>query len=644
MQAVVIIALILYLGILFFVGKYTKRWILDSSDYILAGREFGLLANVAELCAIALAGSLMTFLPSLVIQYGIRTALVRYVITLGLGYAVYGLLFGKMVRESGAQTIAEFMEIRFDHRVRTMVSVISAFAMLGIAANNIMSITNVLNRLIGIPPIVLASICFLIILLFSVMGGFWGVTLTDIIQLLVGGSAVLALLLYLFRHYGGWSFLVSNFPSVNLWTTGTNGESMRFFSLRYPSGITMILNFMVFLIWGNNYYFLRLNTCRNGKVARNSYVIAGLFCIPVLLAPACLLGTYAAAIHPEAFWGRHVVDGASALALLIQRSPMFLKIFMMLGFLSITISTASTALIGVTSTVSRDIWMRRFAPDLTKEEELRVQKRIMAVVVLVGLALCFYQGGSITMFGFITSWLGPVTVIMFVSALCPWFTREGAMFGCLSGVGMLLVATTLGVMGRHCILTYVHSGILGASASLIIGSVVSVLTLNKRKRWEAGQRVILSRFDHLVLSMLRYGTMTMAEITDYIGCDSRMTKLAVATLERGGYLRRKGRYLVRYFTLELTSLGQSMLPELPERERQLAAEGLSAEQFAFLVQAQGTAAELQQYIAGQEYGSLRSTAIISVLDHRGYVVQKGLVKRYLKITPKGHEIIRKYAQ
>lgn len=646
------VALLIYLAVLLLIGIYTKKWVSDASDYMLAGREFGVAANVIELCAIALAGSLMTFLPSLVIQYGLRTALIRYVLILGLGYAVYGVLYGKLARDSGAQSVAEYLELRFDFKVRTLVAVISSFAMLGISANNVLAITNVINRMIGIPQIIIASICFFIIILFSVMGGFWGITLTDMIQLIIGGSAIFALLVYLTSHFGGWSFLVTHFPSVNLWTTGTNGESMRFFSARYPSGLTMILNFMVFLLWGNNYYFLRLNTCRNGRVARSSYMITGLVCIPVLLAPVTLLGAYAAAIYPERFWGRHVVDGASALSLLIDNAPMLLKIFMLIGFLAITVSTASTALIGVTSTVSRDIWKRRFRPDMTKEEELKVQKRLMFFVALIGWALCFYSGGTIRMFGFVTSWLGPVAVLVLMAALCPRFTSKGALYGSAAGVLLLTASSIMNMMGVHNSLVCIHSSILGIISTLVVGTVISLFTKSNyygQRKWrripEEGGRnqVILSNFDRSVLEMIRYGTITMAEITDYIGCDSRMSKMAVETLDKGGYIIRKGIRFSNFFHFEITRLGRSVLKELPESEKRLAEAGLSREQFEFLVCAESSREELQRYISQQGYGSLKTTAVISLLDHRGYVRQRGMMKRQVIVTKSGHEIIDKYS-
>lgn len=646
-----ILAIIIYLVILLMIGIYTKKWVRDPADYMLASREFGIAANVLELCAIALAGSLMTFLPSLVIQYGLRTALIRYVVVLGCGYIIYGLLFGKLARDSGAQTVAEYLELRFDYKVRMVVAVTSSFAMLGISANNVLAITNVINRLTGIPQMFIASVCFVIIILFSVMGGFWGITITDMIQLLIGVAALFGLIFFLMHQYGGWPFLMQHFPSSNLWTTGTNGESMRFFAVRYPSGITMLLNFMVFLLWGNNYYFLRLNTCRNGHTARLSYVIAGAVGIPVLLAPVCLLGAYAAAIYPEHFWGRHMVDGSSALSLLIGHVPASLKILMIVGFFAVTVSTASTALIGVTSTVSRDIWRRRYRPDLSASEELKVQKRLMFFVALIGWLICFYQGGTIRLFGLVTSWLGPVAVLMLMAALCPWFTNSGALCGDIAGVIILISSSAVQMMGIHSFFSRIHSSILGIVTTLCVGTVGSLFTRSNyygKLGWRCDpgkgirQKIRLSFFDTTVLGMIRYGTVTMADITDYFGCDSRMTKASVEALDKGGYIKRDRDVFSGFFRLQITEKGKDVLGELTGSASRLEKVGLSVEQFLLLRCVADPQMDIEQYKEARGYGSLKLTALVSILELRGYIRQHGFIKRKISITENGKSIVRAF--
>ena len=201
-----IIAIVIYLVVMVGAGAYAKRWVTDSADCMLAGREFGFVANVMELCAVALAGSLLTFVPSLVLGYGLKTAVIGYIFALGCGYALYGLLYGKIARDNGSQTVAEYLELRYNVNVRTLVAIASSITMSGITANNVLAIGSLFSGLIGFPTFLVTSICFVAIIIFSLMSGFWGITLTDMIQVVVGAVAFIGLAVFLMHQYGGMEY------------------------------------------------------------------------------------------------------------------------------------------------------------------------------------------------------------------------------------------------------------------------------------------------------------------------------------------------------------------------------------------------------------------------------------------------------
>lgn len=647
----VIITIAIYLIVMIWAGAFAVRWVSDSADYLLAGREFGAVVNVLELCAVALAGSLLTFVPSLVLGYGLRSAVLGYIGALGLGYALYGILYGKLARDNGAQTVAEYFEIRYDANVRTLVSIASSITILGITANNVLAIGSLFQGLLGFPTFLVTSICFLVIIIFTCLSGFWGVTLTDMIQVIFGAAAFIVLCLYLIRQYGGMDFLTANFPSEDLWSVGVHGDRVPLFSLQYPSYLTLFLNYMIFILWGNNYYFLRLNTCRNGRVGRGSYVFTGLVMIPLTLTPLALIGAYAAAIHPELFGSDGVRDGSYAVASVLQQAPAVLVVFVLVSAVAVTVSTASTALIGVVSTLFRDLYQRRFNPDGESGQMLKVQKRLVLIVALLAWGLCFYPNGTVLLFGFSTSWLGPVAILMLLASFWPRFTNAGAFWGALTGMVLLTLANLLDVLEVFALSDYVHSSVLGITSTLVVGVAVSLCTKPNyygQKGWERdpekGSRdtVVLSRFDKCVLEMIRYGEISLAEITDYLGCDSRMSSRAVENLDRGGYISRMSRYGSGFYHLRISKLGEDVLPPLSAEEAQLRDAELSSEQFRILVQANISNEQMLRYAAALGFDSLRTTAVISLLDRRGYIRQRGFMKRRAAVTERGRHVVESH--
>lgn len=653
MLTATIIAIVIYLVIMAGAGVYAKRWVNDAADYMLAGREFGGVCNVMELCAVALAGSLLTFVPSLVLSYGLKTAIIGYVCMLGLGYCVYGILYGKLARDNGSQTVAEYLEIRYSSNVRTLVAIASSITMMGITANNVLAIGNIFSELLGFPQLLTVSICFIAIIVFAMLSGFWGITLTDMIQVVIGAVAFIGLGAFLMNRYGGFDWLAANFPSGDVWNEGVTGTVTPVLSLKYPSFLTLALNYMVFILWGSNYYYLRCNTCRNGKVGRNSYMFTGIIMIPILLIPIALAGAYTAAAYPDRFGAGGDLGGAQAIAFILKEQiPTPMVVLVLIGALAVTVSTASTSLIGVTSTISRDIYQRRIRPNATPDQVMKVQKYIMFAVAVVGWLLCFYPGGTVFLFGFATSWLGPVAILMILASFWPRFTNQGAFWGALVGMILLTLSTLLGdVLGIFNSAKYVHASVLGLVSALIVGVVVSLLTKPNyygAQGWQrlptpAGRRVCpLNDFDKKVLDMTRHGRITMAEITDYLGCDSRESKAAIEKLDQCGYIVRASMYSYKFYHFDISEAGQAYLPAMSAEEKALQDARISPEQFQVLAAAYVSHDHMNKYGREHGLGSLAMTAIISLLDHRGYVKQTGLMKRKVVLTALGRQVVEQH--
>lgn len=55
-------------------GLISKRWVKESSDFVLAGREISTPINVVGVIAIGFAGTTVTLAPGFTIQYGLLAA------------------------------------------------------------------------------------------------------------------------------------------------------------------------------------------------------------------------------------------------------------------------------------------------------------------------------------------------------------------------------------------------------------------------------------------------------------------------------------------------------------------------------------------------------------------------------------------
>ena len=81
---------IVFASIMVGAGVISKKWVSDTSDYILAGREVSLLINIMGVSAIGFAGTTVALAPGYSILYGIKGSLLWGCIYAALGLIFYG--------------------------------------------------------------------------------------------------------------------------------------------------------------------------------------------------------------------------------------------------------------------------------------------------------------------------------------------------------------------------------------------------------------------------------------------------------------------------------------------------------------------------------------------------------------------------
>ncbi|RLF77681.1 sodium:solute symporter family protein, partial [Thermococci archaeon] len=286
--------------IMIIVGWITRKWIGRSTDYLVAGRQINLLVNSLGVAAIGYAGTTLTLSPAFTIMGG----LTKSIFMLGVAYSLtgilsYAFLIAPVARRTGAHTLPEWLEIRYSKSVRLVMTLVTMVAMLGITANNILSMATIISGFTSWPILLTVTITFVIFLSFTVMGGLWAVTLTDFIQGLLCTFAIPLLIAVLLIKYGGWSFVTQNWPGGNIWSNGISGSTFPWVSMAYPSVLVAFFLYGLSLVWGSNSYWIRVSSVRSERVAKYSFILAALilFAANGLLYP--ILGAYVGAANPN---------------------------------------------------------------------------------------------------------------------------------------------------------------------------------------------------------------------------------------------------------------------------------------------------------------------------------------------------------
>ena len=403
-NGVFIIMFVAFLLLLLGGGLITRKWVQNSNDFLIAGREVGLIVNIFGVAAIGFAGTIITLGPGLAIMTGFWGSVGFGIIYGIIGLALYGIIFAPYIRRSGAHTLSEWLEMRFDGRTRTLVTLATILGLLGIMANNVVSMAIVTTGFTGWSLLGTLAVIFFLFLLFTYIGGFWAVTLTDFLQMCVGLIALPVLIISLIMKYGGSSFITSEWVgNSGFMTKGITDGSLPFFSLEYPSVLTFTILFGCFLVWGNNYYWLRVSSSRNESVARNGFIFGGLLLVVVPITILAFVGIYAASIFPDTFAPYGDTDPMSAFGVVLKALPIGVAALALVGALAASISTSTTALIGASSTAVRDLYQRFIRPNATSEQLTMPSKIITLILGALVWLLTFYPGGPLYLFAFSTA-------------------------------------------------------------------------------------------------------------------------------------------------------------------------------------------------------------------------------------------------
>ena len=633
-------------------GVVSKKWVSDTDDYIIAGREISLPINTLAVVAIGFAGTSITLAPGFSVLYGATGGIYWGMIYSIFGLLLYANIFANFIRRCGAQTLPEYFETRYNGTVRGLVAITSVIGMCGILANNIVSLSSIVNGYTGWPIVYVTAAAFLVLMIFATMSGMWATTITDFIQVAIGTIAVPVFLFILMSKYGGFEFF-SSWKGGDWLNAGLAGAKLPGLSLKYPSIITFMLLFGTALVWGNNYYWIKMSSCRNEAVAKKSYTIGSIYLIVIFMIPLSLIGIYAATAMPEVFkLGGGTIAHTAAYGVIAKAVTPALSSLFIVGAVGAALSTSSTAAMGATSTATRDIYKRILSKNATPEKTLKVSKIIMALVILVTWVMTFFPGGPTYLFAFANAWLTPPAVLLLLGVFWPRFNARGAFWGVLSGMTTMVILTVTELTKVFVIGNWTHMAIVGFLVSLGVG-VVTALTAppkyygasdwsikaNKDNR----ESVKLEKIDLAVLGMIRNGHQYLSDITDGLKVDSKISSNSIEKLDRGGYIEREGLTGSKFYTFSIREKAEEVLPKLNEKEAEMMQDYLNPVYVSFLNMALHNPNKLGTFPKENKLLSLQMSSMISHLTRRGYIKEKGMFKRKVEITDKGKSILEKYA-
>ena len=320
-----------------------------------------------------------------------------------------------------------------------------------------------------------------------------------------------------------------------------------------------------------------------------------------------------------------------------------------IGAVAASVSTSATSGLGASAVMTRDIYQRLIDKSGDPQKRLRASKWILIIVGAVTFILCQFPGGPTYLFAFANCWLVPPSVLLLLGMVWKKFNSTGAFWGALCGMVVMAVFELLELTGVFVVGSYIYLATLGLIVSFVAAIIASLFGKPKyfgASDWELvpndhnRENITLDATDKEALRLICVGHKYMADITDYMGLDSKVTDAAIEHLDRGGYIQRAGLNMSKLYTFSATDKGRAVIG-LSGNDAKLASVGLTPDYVEFLKLVKtGDAHKQNEWIAAKKIRSMQMAAISSHLTREGYIKEKGLMRRKYEITEKGLAAIK----
>lgn len=362
-----------YTAVLMALGLYLGRRVHAGADFFVAGRTLGPGLLFATLLASNIGAGSTVGATGL----GYRDGLAAWwwVGAAALGSMIQALWIGPKLRDIAAthnlQTVGDYLEFRYDRRVRTVIAVLLWVGSLAIFAGQLMGLAVILGPVAGAPKWLACVIGGALVTGYFSVGGLHGTVRINVVQLTVKLVGLFLALMVGFAMVGGLS-AVSNMPAPSptywsLWASGDSGWG--YLALLTPA-------FIVSPGLLQKVYAARDSRAVRWGVGLNA---AALF---LYAGVPALLGILARARFPDL-----PMHELALPTLLSAGLPPLVGAIGLAAVFSAEVSAADASLFMLTTSLGRDLYKRTIAPEASDRSVVKVTKAAAVVAGVIGTVL-----------------------------------------------------------------------------------------------------------------------------------------------------------------------------------------------------------------------------------------------------------------
>ena len=450
-----------FLAATFYVGSIFYRWIGSSDDFYLAGRKLTPFILAAVIAATNV--NLYSFIGQAGVAYKEGIPIIWQTWTGNMALVFSGLFVIPVMRRLRIRTIPEFLEIRYNSTVRTLVAflwVIRLTFWLGVVLYAAAIAAQTITGWDSFTAWVL--IFSVVVIIYTMLGGMWSVAFTDVLQFVLMLGGALVLLPIAMKSVGWWPGLESSLPKDFLVLVKSEGT----YNWKF-----IIAIFFLGIEWAcvDQGLLQRSFGAESTKSVAKGLVLAG-----IITTPFALLWNLPGLVSRVLYPALENADMAVP-TLITDLVPNIVLGIILVGLISSQFSTISGNLNGVATIFASDIYKNIFRKEATDKNIIFIAR---TVTIIAGLSMILFAYLVPLMGGVVEAYLTVIAIMdmplfiigIFYGLLWKRANWQGAVAGYLSGAIIGAAATF------YYGLDFNSTTFISAGAALIITPLVSLIT------------------------------------------------------------------------------------------------------------------------------------------------------------------------
>lgn len=386
MSQFVVIFILLYLLSTLGIGYYSSKKIDSNEDFAIAGRRLNPLFLACTLAAteIGVGSSLGVFEKSMG-SWGLSAS--WYILAMAFAFIVISAIAPNF-RKTEVKTVPEYFRRRYGKSSGLFASIIMILPLIVLTLIQFVAAGKVLSILFKVDYKIAVTIIAIIVIFYSVMGGFWSVAITDVLQLILIIGGFFLAIPYAIRLCRDASTAMQHIPY----------ETLNLFQGITPTTIiSLVIMYIATFSVGQEVSCCFYSTKHSYDSSKGS-IISAVFILFFAFIPTAL------GIISMALINMGHVDGAMILQdgvryalpnLVISSMPPFIIGVLFVGILSATMSSADSDILAIGTIFANDIYKVYFDKNADDKQVIKITRLTMVTFGLIAYLLSLFNSGSI---------------------------------------------------------------------------------------------------------------------------------------------------------------------------------------------------------------------------------------------------------